>query len=201
MGGARSFEASGRSAKGGTMNIRKSVTRQALRLAQRLGWAKGVKGEKGSSLVELAISLPIMLMLLTGAASFSLAFYFLQQLGNATTSGVQLIAADQGLVSDPCETGAAAVEGGLPNWATTKLTFTLNWTDSTGGSHTQGPTLESSSTAFSCATAGDGSTDTSTAIGPNTPVVLTVSYSYTWLPMYKFSGSSALSSTQAALAY
>jgi hypothetical protein len=142
-----------------------------------------------------------MLMLLTGAASFSLAFYFLQQLGNATTSGVQLVAADQGLVSDPCETAAAAVEGGLPNWTTTKLSFTLAWTDSAGGTHSQGPTLESSSTTFSCVSAGDGSGDTSTAIGQNTPVVLTVSYSYTWLPMFRFSGSSALRSTQAALAY
>jgi Flp pilus assembly protein TadG len=156
------------------------------------------KSEEGTSLVELAISLPIMLTLLTGAASFSLAFYFLQQLGNATTSGVQLVAADQGLVADPCETAATAVEGGLPNWTTSKLTFTLAWTDSTGGSHSKGPT---SSTGFSCVTAGDGSGDTATAIGPNTPVILTVSYSYTWLPVFKFTPSSALSSTQASLAY
>jgi Flp pilus assembly protein TadG len=152
-------------------------------------------------LVELAITLPIMLTLLTGAASFSLAFYFLQQLGSATTSAVQLVAADQGLVTDPCETAATAVESGLPNWTTSKLSLTLKWTDSTGGSHSQGPTAETSSTAFSCATAGDGSSDTATAIGPNTPVILTVSYTYTWLPVFKFTPSSALSSTQASLAY
>jgi Flp pilus assembly protein TadG len=183
------------------MKIRRDFTRQVLRLAQRLMRAKGLIGEQGTSLVELAVSLPIMLMLLTGAASFSLAFYFLQQLGNATTSGVQLVAADQGLVTDPCETAATAVEGGLPNWTTSKLTFTLAWTDSSGNSHTQGPTAESSSSAFSCATAGNGSSDSSTAIGANTPVILTVSYSYTWLPVFKFTPSSALSSTQASLAY
>jgi len=182
------------------MNNRKGITRQALRLAQRLVGAKCVKGEEGTSLVELAISLPIMLTLLTGAASFSLAFYSLQQLGNATTSGVQLIAADQGLVSDPCETAAAAVEAALPNWTTTKLTFTMTWTDSSGTSHTAGPTAEASSTSFSCPTAGDGSTDTSTAMGPNTPVILTVSYSYSWLPVFKFTPSSPLTSTEAALA-
>jgi Flp pilus assembly protein TadG len=183
------------------MKIRVSKAWRPFLRVRRFGRSAEIANEEGTSLVELAISLPIMLMLLTGAASFSLAFYFLQQLGNATTSGVQLVAADQGLVTDPCETAAAAVEGGLPHWATNKLSFTLAWTDSTGGTHSQGPTVESSSTAFSCATAGDGSTDTATAIGPNTPVVLTVSYSYTWLPMYKFSGSSALTSTQAALAY
>ena len=183
------------------MNIRRSITRQALRLAQRIMRTKGVKSEEGTSLVELAISLPVMLTLLTGAASFSLAFYNLQQLGNATSTAVQLTAANQGLVSDPCETAATAVEGALPNWTTTKLTFTMKWTDSSGGSHTAGPTAESSSTAFSCASAGDGSTDTSTAIGPNTPVILTVSYTYTWLPVFKFTPSSPLSSTQASLAY
>src|ERR1700728_3524627 len=102
------------------MKIRRDFTRQVLRLAQRLMRAKGLIGEQGTSLVELAISLPIMLMLLTGAASFSLAFYSLQQLGNAATAGVRLIAANQGLVSDPCETAAAAVESALPNWTATK---------------------------------------------------------------------------------
>jgi Flp pilus assembly protein TadG len=182
------------------MNDRKGITGRALQLAQRLR-AKHAKGEEGTSLVELALTLPILLMLLTGAASFSLGLYSLQELGSATTSAVQLVAADQGLVTDPCETAAAAVEGSLPNWSTTKLTFTMSWTDSSGGSHSQGPTAESSSSAFSCATAGDGSSDTGTAIGANTPVILTVSYTYTWLPVFKVTPSSALSSTQASLAY
>ncbi|MFZ0337302.1 MAG: TadE/TadG family type IV pilus assembly protein [Terracidiphilus sp.] len=161
----------------------------------------GLESEDGTSLVELAIALPIMLMLLTGAASFALALYSLQQLGSAATSSVQLVAEDQGLVTDPCETAAAAVEAALPNWTTTKLHFTLSWTDAAGGAKSAGPTQESSSTAFTCASAGDGSTDTATAIAPSTPVILTVSYDYTWMPMFKFSASSALTSTQAALAY
>ena len=183
------------------MKIRGSKAWRALLPVRRHGRSLDLESEEGTSLVELAITLPIMLMLLTGAASFSLAFYFLQQLGNATTSGVQLAAADQGLVTDPCETAAAAVEAALPNWTTTKLTFTMSWTDSTGGSHSEGPVAEASSTTFSCASAGDGSTDTSTAMGPNTPVVLTVSYNYSWLPIFKFTPSSALTSTEAALAY
>ncbi len=182
------------------MNICKGISRQVLRLVPWLMRAKCAKGEEGTALVELAISLPIMLTLLTGAASFSLAFYSLQQLGNATTTGVQLVAANQGLVSDPCETAAAAVEAALPHWTTTNLTFTLAWTDSSGGSHSEGPVAEASSTTFSCATAGDGSSDTATAMGPNTPVVLTVSYAYSWLPVLKFTPSSALTSTEAALA-
>jgi Flp pilus assembly protein TadG len=170
---------------------------------RRLRRSVDLKSEEGTSLVELAISLPIMLSLLTGAASFSLAFYSLQQLGNATTSGVQLVAADQGLVTDPCATAATAVESALPNWTTTKLTFAMTWTDSGGTQHrepTSAGTYDAAA-SFSCPTAGDASGDASTAIGANTPVVLTVNYSYSWLPVYKFTPSSALSSTQASLAY
>jgi Flp pilus assembly protein TadG len=198
--GVRGYEARNGRAKGGMMNIRKSITTRVLWLAQRLRLAKRVKGEEGTSLVELAISLPIMMTLLTGAASFSLALYSLQQLGYATTTGVQLAAANQGLVSDPCESAATAVESTLPNWKTTKLTFTMTWTDSSNNSHSEGPDVESSSSAFSCPTAGDGSTDTSTAIGPNTSVVLTVGYSYAWLPVFKFTPTSPLTSTEAAFA-
>jgi len=179
------------------MKIRGSKAWRALLPVRRHGRSVDLDSEEGTSLVELAICLPIMLTLLTGAASFSLAFYSLQQLGNATTSGVQLVAADQGLVADPCETAATAVEGALPNWTTTKLTFTMAWTDSSNNSHSEGPVAAAS---FTCPTAGDGSSDTSTAMGPNTPVVLTVSYSYSWLPVFKFTPSSALTSTEAALA-
>jgi Flp pilus assembly protein TadG len=183
------------------MKILGSRIWRALLSVRRLGRSAHPESEEGTALVELAISLPIMLTLLTGAASFSLAFYYLQQLSNATSTGVQVVAANQGLVTDPCETAASAVEGALPNWTTTKLTFTMSWTDSGGSSHSQGPTAESSSTSFSCASAGDGSGDTATAMGPSTPVVLTVSYNYAWLPILRFTPSSALTSTQAALAY
>jgi Flp pilus assembly protein TadG len=180
------------------MKILGSRIWRTLSSVRRLGRSADPKSEEGTALVELAISLPIMLTLLTGAASFALAFYSLQQLSNATTTGVQVVAANQGLVSDPCATAASAVEGALPNWATTKLTFTMTWSDSGGSSHTKGPIAAAS---FSCTTAGDGSADTATALGPSTPVILTVSYTYSWLPIFKFTPSSALTSTEAALAY
>ena len=110
--------------------------------------------------------------MITGVMSFALAFYNLQQLGNATTTGVQLAAEDQGLVTDPCETAATAVENALPGWTTTKLTFTMSWTDASGNSHSSGPTAEASSASFSCTSAGSGAPTTEMA--PNTPVVLTV---------------------------
>jgi Flp pilus assembly protein TadG len=149
-----------------------------------------MKGEEGGALLEFAITLPLLMTVLTGAASFSLAFYSLQQLGNAVSSASQLVAAEQGLISDPCATAVTSVTGSLPGWTASKLTYTMVITDSSGSNHTYGPTTGSS---FSC-TAGAAEE------APNEPVVLTVSYSYTWMPILAFSPSSPLSSTEAALA-
>ena len=167
---------------------------RALSRIRRLG------GEEGTELVEFAFVAPWLVAMITGTMSFAMAFYSLQQLGNAATSGVQAAANSQGLVTDPCETAAAAVEAALPNWTTTKMTFTMTWIDSSNTSHTAGPTAEASSTSFSCVTAGDGSGDTGTAMAANTPVVLTVKYSYSWLPVLKWVVSSPLSATEASVA-
>jgi Flp pilus assembly protein TadG len=157
-----------------------------------------LRGEDGTELVEFAFVVPWLVAMITGVMSFALAFYNLQLLGNATTTGVQLAAEDQGLVTDPCETAATTVENALPGWATTKLTFTMTWTDSGGTSHTSGPTAEASSTSFTCTSAGSGAPTTEMA--PNTPVVLTVKYTYSWLPILKFVVSSPLTATEASVA-
>lgn len=152
--------------------------------------AMGLRSEEGGALLEFAITLPLLMTVLTGAASFSLAFYSLQQLGNAVSSASQLVAAEQGLITDPCATTVTSVTGSLPGWTASKLTYTLAITDSSGSAHTYGPTAGNS---FSC-TAG------AALEAPNEPVVLTVSYSYTWMPILAFSPSSPLSSTEASLA-
>jgi Flp pilus assembly protein TadG len=152
--------------------------------------AMGLRGEEGGALLEFAITLPLLMTVLTGAASFSLAFYSLQQLGNACSSASQLVAAEQGLITDPCATAVTSVTGSLPGWTASKLTYKMVITDSSGSAHTYGPTTGSS---FSC-TAGAAEE------AANEPVVLTVSYSYTWMPILAFSPSSPLSSTEASLA-
>ena len=172
------------------MNVRRGITRQALRLAQRLMRAKFVKGEEGTSLVELAISVPIMMMLLTGAASFSLAFYSLQQLGSATANAAQVLAAEQGLITDPCANVVTSVTTSLPNWTASKLTYTVSITDSGGTAHTTPATTGSS---FSCNTY-------AAYMAQNEPVTVTVSYSYSWLPIFKFTPSSALTASETAMA-
>jgi Flp pilus assembly protein TadG len=146
-------------------------------------------GEEGASLVEFAMVLPLMMIVLTGGASFSMALYNLQQLGNATASTSQLLAAEAGLITDPCASTVSSVTASLPNWTASNLTYTVTITDSSGTAHSYGPTKGST---FSC-TAGSTEMDT------NEPVSVTVNYSYSWFPILSFSPSSNLVSTESAL--
>lgn len=172
------------------MKIKFNPRRPSRWLAGVVRRALGLRNEEGGALLEFAVTLPLLMTVLTGAASFSMAFYSLQQLGNAVSAASQLIAAEQGLLTDPCAQTVTTVTGSLPGWTASKLTYTMVITDSTGANHTYGPTTGNS---FSC-TAGSGFES------PNEPVVLTVSYAYSWLPVLAFSPSSPLSSTQAAMA-
>jgi Flp pilus assembly protein TadG len=172
------------------MKLDWGLRRQVRLVSGAVKRAMELRSEEGGALLEFAITLPLLMTVLTGAASFSLAFYNLQQLGNAVSSASQLVAAEQGLITDPCATAETSVTGSLPGWSASKLTYTMVITDSSGSAHTYGPTTGSS---FSC-------TGGATEEAPNEPVTLTVSYAYTWMPILAFSPSSPLTSTEASLA-
>jgi Flp pilus assembly protein TadG len=172
------------------MNMGRSLRERATLLGRLAKRVLRFGSEDGGALVEFAVTLPLFMTVLTGTASFSLAFYSLQQLGNATSNAAQLVAAEQGLLTDPCATTVTSVTASLPSWTASKLTYTEIITDSSGTTHTFGPTTGSS---FSCTA---GAAD----LAPNEPVTVTVSYAYTWLPILAFSPSSAISSSETALA-
>lgn len=161
-----------------------SLLGRLAKLALRFG------SEEGSSLVEFAVTIPLFVTVLTGTASLSLGAYSMQQLGNATSGAVQYIGAENGLGTDPCAEAVTSVTGTLPNWTASKFTYTEVITDLNDTTHTYGPTTGSS---FSC-TAGAG------VMSQNKSVVLTVSYTYKWLPVLAFTPSSAITSTEGALA-
>jgi Flp pilus assembly protein TadG len=144
---------------------------------------------EGSALVETAFTVPILLLLLTGTASFSIGLYRLQQLSNATSTAAQQLGAVAGTINDPCATAVTTVTSALPGWTAANLTYTLTLTDTSGTAHTYGPTAGSS---FSC-TAG------ASYMGANEPVTVKVGYKYNWLPIYRFSQISGLTATQTAL--
>jgi Flp pilus assembly protein TadG len=159
-----------------------------------------LRGEEGGSLVEFALVTPLMLTILTGTASFSLAFYNLQQMATATESAVQAVAATQGSIADPCNLAMTTVEAALPSLNSSRLSYNLTITASDGTVTSYPSGSNGGSTAYSCTPAGDTGT-TSTEESAGTPVVLTISYQYGWMPVMNFRPQwSNLVVTQAALA-
>jgi Flp pilus assembly protein TadG len=155
--------------------------------------AKPLLRTEGSTLVEFAVTAPLLLTALTGTCSFALTFYNFQQLSTACSTAVRSVGANQGLTADndPCALAATQVTGALPTWTTASFTYTLSIYDSTGVRHTA-PTGTGSS--FSCSTYAQ-------YISSNEPVTLNVVYAYRLLPILAYNRSTlSLSSTHGALA-
>jgi Flp pilus assembly protein TadG len=171
------------------MKIGLNLRRMSNSLVRRVKRTSGRWSEEGTALVEFAVTMPLLMMVLTGTASFSLALYFLQQVGNATSSAVMSVGGEAGLFpnNDPCAAAKSFVTGALPNLAPSKLALKLVITDTTLTTDTYNGTGSS----FSCTSA--------PAMEANYPVTLTVTYTYTWLPVLNFSPNSNLTSTQAAI--
>jgi Flp pilus assembly protein TadG len=84
-------------------------------------------GSEGGALVELAVTLPLFLIIMTGIFSFSIAYYQKLLLAEAVANGGRALAVSRGY-ADPCASTAAAIYGAAPtlNPANMTLTFTLN---------------------------------------------------------------------------
>jgi Flp pilus assembly protein TadG len=175
------------------MKIKFNPRRPSRWLAGAVRRALGLRNEEGGALLEMAVTLPLLMTVITGAASFSMAFYSLQQLGNATASAVQAVAAEQGLLTDPCQQVIIpTIQASLPGWAISKFSFSLTVT---GANNTAYAPMTGSGSSWTC-----GASTNSQYEAPNEPVSLTVTYNYSWLPIVAFSPSSPLSVTEAAMA-
>jgi Flp pilus assembly protein TadG len=130
-------------------------------------------GEEGNALIELAFVAPIMMVMLTGLASFAMALYSYQQLGYAVSAAAQQVGAEQGLITDPCATLESDITTALPGWAVNKFTFTTTIT-SASGPNTFGPLV---GTSFTCTS---GASDMTL----NEPMSVTVSYQYSWFSIF-----------------
>jgi Flp pilus assembly protein TadG len=89
--------------------------------------------EHGSALVEMAVVMPVVLLLMTGIFTFSMALYQKLELAEAVSSGGRFLAVDRG-DTDPCATTAAKVYAAAPtlNSSNVTLTFVLNGTSYPG---------------------------------------------------------------------
>jgi|GEM_PF-2035470 len=113
--------------------------------------------EHGGSLVEMALVLPIIMTMLTGIFSFSVALYQKLQLAEAVSNAGRVMAQERG-DTDPCATTASAIYAAAPALSKSNLTltFTLGGTNSSGtisGGTAYGGTK---GTAPTCTAAGNG---------------------------------------------
>ena len=91
--------------------------------------------ETGGSLVEMALCLPILLMIVTGIMSFGVALNNYIMLTNAVEVGGRQLAIIRGNTTDPCHDVANTIAAASPMLKTANLQFTFIFTDS-GGAHT-----------------------------------------------------------------
>jgi Flp pilus assembly protein TadG len=89
-----------------------------------------VSDSEGGALVEMAVTLPIAMAVMTGIFSFSIVLYQKLQLCEAVSNAGHLLATDRG-DTDPCGSATAAIYAAAPGLTQSKLTlaYTLNGTN------------------------------------------------------------------------
>jgi Flp pilus assembly protein TadG len=80
---------------------------------------------EGNALVETAVTLPLVLFLMTGIFSFSIALYQKMELEEAVSTGGRTMAAARGL-ADPCQTATSAIQAATPSLTQESLTITYS---------------------------------------------------------------------------
>ncbi len=156
------------------------------------------RGEEGATLVEFAITLPILVAALTGTCSVAMVLISLQQLANATSTAVQAVANNPMLPADadPCTEAASVVTTTLPSWKSANFSYSMTITYVPTGTTTATTATYTAAegATFSCAS-GSGQ------LQQNYPVELTVTYAYSWLPILAFKPTTInLTSAQGASA-
>jgi Flp pilus assembly protein TadG len=103
--------------------------------------------EQGQAMVEVALVLPILLLVLTGIFALGLAFNNYVILTEATNVGARALAISRGSTTDPCATASSAVIAAAPLLVPANLTFTfvLNGTSYSGASCSSGSTTTGAS--------------------------------------------------------
>jgi hypothetical protein len=151
----------------------------------------------------MAFMLPVLLALVYGVLSIGMGMIVYEQLGEATFTGDQVMSqyegikdATSGVQVDLCDKAFTAVKTALapPIWSATevnKITYSATFAKSGGATTTVSPTAG----AFACAAS-------STALGPKGQVTLTLSYPYTWAPIFGSNmGTITITRQQSVLAF
>ncbi len=122
----------------------KEIMCQWVSLAGPSGWCRLAWGSRGSQLLELALSLPILLVLAVGGSDFSGAYNLKQKLNNAAREGARFGGAQSNLdsssqCSSPKQTAPCSVQG-IQNVVIGYLSNTQAQVDVCGMTTTTNPT-------------------------------------------------------------
>jgi Flp pilus assembly protein TadG len=79
---------------------------------------------EGSALVEMAVTLPLVMLIMTGIFSFSIALYQKLMLAEAVSNAGRVLASDRG-DNDPCKTAANALSSAAPGLTPSGITVTF----------------------------------------------------------------------------
>ena len=84
------------------------------------------RGEEGGALVELAMTLPILLAILTGIVSFGIAFSNQLSLTQGVGTGAQYLQQIRTTTTDPCADTLNAITQSTPTLKKANITLTVN---------------------------------------------------------------------------
>ncbi len=106
-----------------------------------------LRDDAGQSLVEFAVTLPVLLLVLTGLCTFGIAINSYMQLTEATNVGARQLAISRGQTTDPCSTASTAMIDAAPLLKSSSLTFKWNF----NGNAYSGTSCSSASTSTGAA--------------------------------------------------
>jgi len=98
------------------------------------------RNERGQSLLEFALVLPILILLVLGIITFGVAINNYLALTDAVNTAARQIAISRSQTTDPCNTAATTIYAAAPNLTQASFTFSfvLNGTAYSGTSCTSG---------------------------------------------------------------
>lgn len=151
---------------------------------------------EGGALVETALVVPLILVLITGMASFGIALNNYLVLTHAADIGARYVAINQGnftngATTNPCAMAAGQIQAAAVAIPASKISYVITLTPTSGGTantYTSNNGASGFGSGSSCATGGSGNMGT----GGGT---VTVSVSYSVSPFVVFWSSRALNLT------
>lgn len=96
-----------------------------LNARNRAGVSALHRQQQGQSVVEFALTLPILLLVVTGITTFGIAMTNYVQLTESTNVGGRALAISRNQVLDPCATAASAVQAAAPMLKSASLSYSF----------------------------------------------------------------------------